>query len=279
MFDAIAQGSPLFVVSDATGGTAEQMVHAALVQFEGPAPVIRVWPRVRTIADLDVILRDAQRDGALVVHTLVKPAHAEHLHDRADALGIACIDVIGPILSKLSVFLQRPVRERPGRNPELDEAYFRRIAAVEYTVNADDGRGLGRLAAADIVLVGISRTSKTPVATYLAGQGFKVANVPLVRSLPIPAELATLPPGRVFALTIDADQLVGIRTARMQQLGVRDRGDYADVEHVLDELRWATALFRQRRWPVINVTNQAIEETASQLLRLRGRMAEDASET
>lgn len=275
MLDDAPLDSPIFVVSDATGGTAEQMVHAALVQFEGDTPVIRVWPRVRTLDDLDVILADAHQQGALIVHTLVKPQHAEHLHEQAEARGIACIDVIGPVLSKLSVFLQQPVRGRPGRNPELDEAYFRRIAAVEYTVNADDGRGLGRLKAADIVLVGISRTSKTPVATYLAGQGYKVANVPLVHGLPIPEELATLERGRVFALTIDAEQLVEIRSVRMQQLGVRDRGDYADVAHILEELRWATALFRARRWPVINVTNQAIEETASQLLRLRGRIIDD----
>lgn len=261
----------IFVVSDSTGGSAEQITHAALVQFDGELPPIQVCPRIRTAEDLDTILEQASKVPSLVIHTLVHPGLVEHLVERATELGIECHDLMNPLLGKLSVFLDQAPRNRPGRSVALDQAYFRRIEALEFTVNADDGRGIHRLAAADIVLVGLSRTSKTPVATYLAGQGYKVANVPLVRQIPLPEALGELERGKVFALTIDPEKLTDIRSARMSQLGAPKDGEYADYDHVADEVRWARDLFRQWRWPVIDVTNQAIEETASLILRLRSK--------
>lgn len=262
----------IYVVSDATGNSAEQMVHSALFQFDGPSPPLRVWPRVRSPEDIDDIVEAAAKDQALLIHTLVTPAHVERLSRRARELRVDCVDLINPLLSKLSFFLQASPRGRPGRQASLDADYFRRIEAVEFTVNADDGRGVDRLTEADIVLVGPSRSSKTPVATYLAGQGYKVANVPLVRRLELPPQLKDLERGRVFALTVEPVKLAEIRASRMSQLGVRENGDYADFEHVVEELRWANELFRKYRWPVINVSNLAVEETASQVLRLHHRM-------
>ena len=268
----------IYVISDATGNTAEQMVRAALVQFDVAPPALRILPRVRTLGDIDEAINAAARSDALVVHTLVNPMLVDHLHRRARELSLDCVDLIGPLLLSLGDWLEvRPVG-RPGHGRALDDSYYRRMEALEFTVNADDGRGIGRLSRADIVLVGVSRTSKTPVATYLAGQGYKVANVPIVHGMPVPDELLTLGPGRVYALTIDAAKLVDIRANRLSQLGVGTSGDYADRDRVLDELRSAHALYRRHGWPVINVTHQAVEETASWILRHRAqRIADDGS--
>lgn len=265
------KGRTIYVVSDSTGGSAEQLTHAALVQFDGEIPPIHVCPRVRTLEDIDSVLVQATQSPSLIIHTIVEPALVEHLAERAEVAGVECHDLMNPLLRKLGVFLDQAPRNQPGRSVSLDQAYFRRIEALEFTVNADDGRGVHRLAAADIILVGLSRTSKTPVATYLAGQGYKVANVPLVREIPVPDALSEVERGRIFALTIDPDKLADIRSTRMNQLGAPKDGAYADYDAILDEVRWAQDLFRQWRWPVIDVTNQAIEETASQILRLRSK--------
>lgn len=261
----------IFVVSDATGNTAEQMVRAALVQFEIQTPRLRIWPRVRTPREIDEIVTSATRRPTLIVHTLVNPQLSMQLHQRCEASDVLCIDLIGPLLNQLGTYLHARPRGRPGSGATLDDSYFRRVDALEFTVNQDDGRSPERLRRADIVLVGVSRTSKTPVATYLAGRGYKVANVPIVKGLQPPRELDALPRGRVFALTIDPGKLAEIRSRRMLELGVREKGAYSDFDHVLEELRDAHALYRSKGWPIINVTNQAIEETASQILRLHAR--------
>src|SRR5699024_7427560 len=154
---------------------------------------IRVWPRVRNTEDIEAIVSSAAQNGAMIIHTLVTPAHVDALDAQAREASVDCVDLIGPLLSKLSIFLEQTPRGRPGRHPKLNAAYFRRMEAVEFTVNADDGRGSGRLLEADIVLVGTSRTSKTPVAAYLAGHGYKVANVPLIQNVDPPNQLADLP--------------------------------------------------------------------------------------
>lgn len=261
----------IFVVSDATGNTAEQMVRAALVQFDIQTPRLRIWPRVRTPREIDEIVTSATRRPTLIVHTLVNPQLGARLHQRCEASDVLCIDLIGPLLNQLGTYLHAHPRGRPGSGAALDDSYFKRVDALEFTVNQDDGRSPERLRKADIVLVGVSRTSKTPVATYLAGRGYKVANVPIVRGLQPPRELDALPKGRVFALTIDPGKLAEIRSRRMLELGVREKGAYSDFDHVVEELRDANTLYRSKGWPIINVTNQAIEETASQILRLHAR--------
>jgi len=263
--------APLYVLSDATGNSAEQMVRAALFQFRGTLPSIRVWPRVRSTEDIDTIVESAAQSGAMIIHTLVTPEHADALNLKARLAKVECVDLIGPLLSKLSIFMQQTPRGRPGRHPKLNAAYFRRMEAVEFTVNADDGRGLDRLNEADIVLVGTSRTSKTPVAAYLAGHGYKVANVPLIKNVEPPKLLGDLARGTVFALTVDPDKLAEIRSARLTQLGVDMPGEYADFDHVVEELRWADDLFRKHGWPVINVSRLAVEETAARILQIHQR--------
>jgi regulator of PEP synthase PpsR (kinase-PPPase family) len=259
----------IHVVSDATGNTAEQMVRAALVQFSTVNPKLRIWPRVRTIEELDTILEQATGRDALIVHTLVNPLLSEHLYQSSRELHIRCLDLIGPLLATFSDFFEAEPLRMPGHKRRLDDSYFRRVEAIEFTVNADDGRGLSRLSRADLILAGVSRTSKTPVATFLAGKGFKVANVPLIRNVEPPAALDDMPSGKVYGLTIDPEKLVEIRANRVQRLNLEGTGDYAAINSVEAEVRWAEEIFERNDWPVIDVTDLAIEEIASEILKLR----------
>lgn len=264
---------PIFVLSDATGNTAEKVVRAALVQFGARPAVLRIWPRMRTQEEVSQVVAQAAHADALLVHTLVNAGLRSHVEALCTHMGVRSFDLIGPLLSALSSFLELAPDETPGAQFVLDETYFRRIEAMEFSVKADDGQSPRLLDNADIVLVGVSRTSKTPVSTHLASQGYKVANVPLVMGAEPPAELFELPPGRVFALTIDPVQLSRIRERRLAQLGVTSEGEYADEEHVFDEVRWALRLFRRRgHWPIIDVTELAVEETASEILKRKAQL-------
>ncbi len=263
----MSTNASIFVISDSSGNTAERVVRAALCQFDAAAE-LRIWPRIRTIAESDEVLAQAARAGALLVQTLVNPRIAEHVRVRAAELGVVGIDLMGPVLARLSLYLQSSPRGLPGAPERLDDAYFRRVQAMEFTVGNDDGRGSGHLARADLVLVGVSRTSKTPVATCLASQGYRVANVPLVYGLQPPPDLFTLPTGRVFGLTIHPRKLVAIREARLSANGMLGPGEYADHDHVYEEIRAALDLCRRNRWPVVDVSDMAVEETAAELLRL-----------
>ena len=260
----------VFVVSDSTGHTAESVVRSALVQFGAESVDLKVWPRVRRVADAEKAIRQAAETESVLVHTLVNADLRDWVASMCLNLRVPSVDLIGMLLGTLSDFLGEKPTQMPGRRYQLDDEYFRRVAALEFSVEADDGRRVSFFTDADIVLAGVSRTSKTPVSTCLAGQGYKVANIPIVEGIGPPPQLFTLPAGRVFALTIDPEKLMEIRQSRMVHLGVDADGAYADREHVFNEVRWALRLYRERTdWPIIDVTNLAVEETASEILRLR----------
>lgn len=260
----------IHVVSDATGNTAERMVRAALVQFTDHQPELRIWSKVRTVDMLDKVLSNAQADGAMIVHTLVNQELSEHLHRQTRSMHIRCLDLIGPMLSSFSDYFDEEPAGLPGIRTRLDDSYFRRVEAIEFTVHADDGRGVDRVHLADIVLVGVSRTSKTPVATFLAGRGFKVANIPLIEGVEPPKALDSLDKNVIFGLTVSPDTLVEIRSNRVRRLNLRRTGNYASIESVQAELEWAESLYRAHKWPMIDVTDLAIEEIASEILKRRG---------
>ncbi len=263
----------IFVVSDATGNTAERVVRAALVQFEHGSGQMRIWPRIRTVEEATKVVAHAATHGALLVHTLVNTGLREQVVVLCERFAVRSVDLLGPMLRELGAFLDETPHEEPGVSYVLDETYFRRIEALEFSVKADDGQSPSLLERADIVLVGVSRTSKTPVSAHLASKGYKVANVPLVMGIEPHDRLFELPPGSVFALTIDPGKLMEIRQHRLAHLGVLGSGEYADAEHVFREVRWALNLFRNRGgWPIIDVTNLAVEETASEILNLRAQI-------
>ncbi len=251
------------ILSDSTGETAEKVVRAAMLQFPHSGAHIRLHTRIRTKDMVRPILERAAEGGALVVFTVVNPELREYIHALSYELKVESLDVIGSLIGKLAVFLDRTPINTPSGMLPLSEEYFRRIEAVEFTVKSDDGKEPRNFKKADIVLVGVSRTSKTPLSTLLAQRGLKIANLPLVLGVPIPPELEEASQDRVVGLTIGLEQLVEIRKARLKQLGMNLDSSYGLKEQVREELDYAKKLFAAHPdWPVIDVTGRAIEETA-----------------
>lgn len=256
----------IYLLSDATGETAEKMVMAALTQFrDKPVRLTRV-NNVRTKNQVYEALDEALSNRGLVVYTIVNRELAQLVHNECDSLGLVNIDLLTPLLMKVAHFLGLSPKETPGLLHGIDEAYFRRIEAIEFTVKHDDGQEPRNLYQADIVLVGISRTSKTPLSIYLAHRGWKVANVPLVKGIDPPEQLFELDPKRIAALVIDPQRLVEVRAARLRNLGQDPRAAYADYEEIEEELKHAKMLFRKHPWVVVDVSSKAVEETANEVL-------------
>jgi regulator of PEP synthase PpsR (kinase-PPPase family) len=177
---------------------------------------------------------------------------------------------MGPLLSTFSNFFESEPDYQPGILHAVNDQYFKRVAAIEFTLNHDDGRNISSLDEADVVLVGISRTSKTPLSMYLSLEGIKVVNVPIVMGVEVPEKLFQIDQRKVFGLTIDSDALFQIRKNRLSRLGLTtDEGDYADMSKVTEEIEWANRIFAEnKRWPIFNVTGKALEETAAEIIKL-----------
>lgn len=277
-------GRSIFVVSDATGETAERVVRAALRQFDlGELPIdLRVFPHLRHEHDVDTVVAEARAAEALLVSTLVRAEERSLLHKKCDERGVQCVDLIGSLLGRLASYFSVQPRGIPGLLHTVSDEYYQRMEAIEFTVQSDDGRDPQSLQRADLVLVGISRTSKTPLSIYLAQKGYKVANVPLVLDLPPPPELFELqgrhrdgqdaPSTRVFALTIQPDALLQIRRERLLRLHMTPDTSYGQRDYILREIYAARALYSAHpEWPVIDITGKAIEETAADILRIYTR--------
>jgi len=257
---------PIFVVSDSTGETAERVVRAALLQFPSHRARLRLFTRVRSQGAIADVIQRASEVGAMVVFTLVGRELRQFCYDCAQAQDVEAVDVIGALIGKVASFLGEDPVNLPTVNQPLSDEYFRRVDAIEFAVKSDDGKEPRNLRKADLVLVGVSRTSKTPLSTYLAGRGLKVANVPLVLGVEPPQELSEVARDRVVGLTIDVNQLLEIRLARLKQLGMPADTNYGGREHVLEELAFATELYERHRWFVVDVSGRAIEETATIIL-------------
>jgi hypothetical protein len=257
------------VLSDSTGETAERVVRAALLQFPQADVTIRRHARVRTKRRAEPILRGAADDKALLVFSVVSPELSAFIYSMTVALRLEAIDVIGSVIGRLETYLQTAPVRRPGPLLPLGEEYFRRIEAVEFTVRADGGRDPKSFLQADLILVGVSRTSKTPLATLLAQRGLKVANFTIVLDKLLPSELKRAAQDRVVGLTIDADSLVAIRHERLERLGMPADTRYAVRGHVERELDYAERLFAGNpTWPVVDMSGRSVEETAGIILEL-----------
>lgn len=261
---------PIYVVSGGSGETAMRMVQAALTQFakgEGSA-LVRRFQNVRSKEDMDRVLLLAADKRAVIIHTTVSREMRFYLADRCAELRLTQVDLFGNLLDTLALYLRERPEERPGSFHAVGDKYFRRIEAIEFALKFDDGIDMAGLPDADIVLVGISRTSKTPLSMYLAMEGYKVLNVPLVPGVPPPPELDSIPQGRIVGLTIQPDRLQEIRAYRLKRLGAAGSADsYSDLGRILEELVYADEVFKQhRRWPILDVTGRSIEETAGLVL-------------
>ena len=252
------------VVSDATGETATRVVAAVEAQFPGQSFLTVRHPRVETLADLQLALARMEGRQAVVIFTVVEPTLRAAMRKLCRDARVDYCDLLAQPLEAVAKVSGRRAKMKPRARPPLDENYFRRIAAIEFAVKNDDGLGRG-IAGADIVLVGVSRTSKTPLCMYLGYLGWKATNVPLVKGIEPPKQLMEIDPGRIVGLTIDAQRLAEIRSERINQMG----GDpsYASLNEIYEDLEHAAAVQRRIGCPVIDVSELSIEETAHRIVR------------
>ena len=261
----------IYIVSDGTGRTAEQTLQAALTQFPDSQVDIILKQRIRSEMQIVEMIPEIKRDTGLVVHTLVSQALRDSLVRLTRIHNIDTIDLMGPLLGRLSLYFANTPKQEPGLFFQLNKEYFKRIDSMQFAFNHDDGQRFYEYDKAEIVLVGVSRTFKTPLCIYLAFKGWFVANYPVILHVEPPEILTSLPPGRVFGLTTEAADLSTLRTAREQYLG-GCTGEYTSIAHVKQELMYANNLFEQYGWPVISVTSKPIEEIASEILAIKRRI-------
>ncbi len=259
----------IFLISDGTGETADQMIKAALVQYMRTGLKIIRYKNIRTEIQVRTIFEEAHAIKAIIVYTVVSETLRKFIDVTGQQTGVSIVDLLGPLLEKLSVHLKRDPQSQPGLFHQVNENYFKRIEAIEFTVKHDDGKYADSLDRADIVLVGLSRTSKTPLSIFLSYKGWKVANVPLVKDIDPPKELFQTDQRKVVALVIDPETLVKIRRERLVKMGENPGGDYASLNHVMAEIEFCKELYRKnRRWPIFDITGKALEETASEVERV-----------
>lgn len=258
----------VYVVSDSVGETAEFVVRAAASQFDHGHFEIRRMSYVDSVQTIQEIIIAADEVGGFIAYTLILPALREAMRTEAKRMSVRAVDIMGPMMAAFEDVFTATPKLRPGLLHQLDDDYFRRVEAIEFAVKYDDGRDVRGLLRADVVLVGVSRTSKTPLSMYLAHKRVRVANVPLVPEVQPPDELSELPKNRVIGLTISPKELNIIRQERLRHLGLHEEAHYASEQRILEELKYADYVMKQLGCPVIDVSRRAVEETASIILSL-----------
>ncbi|HNY66169.1 MAG TPA: pyruvate, water dikinase regulatory protein [Deltaproteobacteria bacterium] len=263
---------PVYIVSGGTGTSGEAIVNTVLAQFPDlVVPMVTVG-NVRDVEEIVSVVEQARTAGGTIVHTLVDGRLREALTSLAASRGVAEVDLMGPLMGRLTSVLCREPLGMPGLYRKLRAEYFTRIEAIEYTLEHDDGQHPHGWPQADVMLVGLSRSGKTPLSVYLSVQGLKVANCPVVPGIPVPDELFDLDRNRVFGLIVDADRLVKIRSERIARIGISGRTPYSDPSAVEEEVGIARKLFRKGGFHVINMTDRTVEAIASEIVRRISRI-------
>lgn len=262
----------LIAVSDATGDLAVNIAVAAARQFQGLEADIRRRALINTAAKIAAVIDEAKQTDAMIVYTLVSQEMRQLLEDMSEREGVIAVDVMGPVLGTIATQVEQAPSDKPGMQYRVTGDYLKRTEVMTYTVKHDDGLGLETLGDADIIILGISRTSKTPLSIYLGYRGFKVANVPIVRNVDVSRSVYHADKKKLVGLTIEADKLVSLRQSRLQKLGRPLSEEYASLEYIKEELAYQRRIFAELgNIPVINMTNKAIEEAATEILTVLGR--------
>lgn len=264
----------LHLISDSTGDTIHSVARACIAQFGNVYPIKHVWNLLRTERQMKKALESVQENPGLVLFTVVDEELREFLKRYCRDHDIPAIPVLEPILHAFSAYLERPSLSQPGRQHRLNEAYFERIDAMDYVLQNDDGQSTKNLNAADVILVGVSRTSKTPTCIYLGNRGIKAANIPFIPGVTNEDELRAIRGPLVIGLTESPKRLVDIRKNRMDSLDQKDVSPYTTLEEVEQEVRTARRFYSEMRWPVIDVTKRSVEETAAEIIKLLNRKRE-----
>jgi hypothetical protein len=265
----------IFVCSDSVGETAETVVRATMRQFDARNFNIKRWANIKTEEEIRHMMEEAARIGSFVVYTLVLPELREVIQQESARLRVYAVDVMGPVMEAFVNTFNSSPKQMPGRFPMMDPEYFKRVEAIEFSVRCDDGQYTSAWDQADLILLGVSRTTKTPLSIYLAHKGYKVANYPLVPEVKVPDIIFDLPGSKFIGLTMKAETLAQIRSQRLKTMGLPYHVAYASFERVTEELEYAHNLFRQLGCRVLDVTDRAIEETAGTILETLAQKPEE----
>lgn len=256
----------IYAASDSVGDTAEQVARAVMRQFDVAEFSVKRFSFINDKEAIDDLISKAREENAFIVFTLVVEELRDYLVQKAALYSIGAVDILTPVLLPLVKELGLSPKYEPGLLRKLDDKYFKKVEAVEFAVKYDDGKDTRGILLADIVLIGVSRTSKTPLSMYLAHKNIKVANIPLVPEVSPPEELKHIPSKRIIGLTLNIDNLNKIRKERLKAMGLKDTANYATFERILDELTYADEIMKKLNCKIIDTTNKAVEETASIIL-------------
>jgi [pyruvate, water dikinase]-phosphate phosphotransferase / [pyruvate, water dikinase] kinase len=258
----------LFIISDGTGRTAEQIVKAALTQFEGKEVVTNLRTSVSDEKEILNIVKEAESVKGVIVHTVVSKKLRNKIFKYSKLHNIECIDMMGPLLAKLSHVLASEPQEKPGLHHKLNKAYYRRIDAIEFAFRHDGGQNIEEFNEAEIILLGVSRTLKSPLSIYLANKGWLVANYPITKGIELPEIFKSIPPKKIICLTSYATKLIQLRSAKSENSDTKN-GNYIDFRSVQQELNFANSIFHHfPEWEIINVADKNIEEIASEIVEI-----------
>ena len=267
----------IHLVSDSTGETTQGVMRASIAQFEGVEPREHIWPMVRSTAQMELVIEGIRENPGPVVFTLVSSRTRQPLVEECARLRVPCVSVLEPVIGMFARYFNQKTVNRPGGQHTLNAEYFDRIDALHFVMAHDDGQATEGVAEADLILIGVSRTSKTPTSIYLANHyGLKTANIPFVPGIPLPENLFNLN-SSVIGLTASADRLIQIRRNRLLMLHQEPETDYVDIETVKAEISDARKLFSKNAWPVIDVTRRSIEETAAAIYQLYSRFHDETN--
>lgn len=269
----------MHLVSDATGETLNTVARAATAQYSDYRPIEHIYALVRTPKQLQRVFADIERQPGIVLFTLVNPDLRQHLEKFCAALDVPCISILDPVIRSLAQYLNAESRPQVAGQHTLNADYFRRIDALNYTMAHDDGQAVDDLEHADIILVGISRTSKTPTSIYLSQRGFKTANIPIVPDVPFPASVAQLRKPLVVGLIATAERIAQIRRHRLLTLKENRETAYTDPRSITTEIVQLKSLCAAHNWPIIDVTRRSVEETSAAILNLHAERQALASQT
>ncbi|KAA0257035.1 kinase/pyrophosphorylase [Deferribacter autotrophicus] len=255
----------IFIISDGTGQSAINLMRACLIQFEEHNIRFTIYPKINTTEQIDKVLKSAREHKGFVAFTLVKKELRKYMHELCHEYDIMHFDILGPPVEKLSKFLNAKPLENPNLLRRVDDKYFKRIEAIEFTINHDDGKNLKGLNEADIVILGLSRVSKTPTSFYLAQLGYKVVNIPIVPEIPLPKELFKIDQRKIVCLVMDPEVLQKVRQERMKHY--RGNNNYTDLRRIFEELEFVYDLVKKnRQWHIVDTTNKSVEETAREII-------------
>lgn len=258
----------LHLISDSTGETLSSVARAVLSQFEGVESSDFIWPLIRTKPQLDRVMESISQNPGVVMYTILHDDLIDELRRKCYEIKVPCIPVLSHIIGEFSSYLGMTISSTVGRQHLLDNQYFSRVDAISYTINHDDGQATWDLYEADIVIIGVSRTSKSPTSVYLSCRGYKTANVPFVSLETIPQSLYEIKKPLIVGLTINPEKLVQIRQTRLASIGQETGTDYIDVESVKNEIAESRKLFAKLDCPVLDVTKRSVEETAAKIIHL-----------